>query len=184
MTRFPTPMFRFLGLAFLALLSWSPAPAQAQWQRCASQDEVCRFRGEALVRYGAQGRYEYRVADTNAPRNPLDRRGTLWFPDALDVSAMHDAAQSLLGLHDWTSFCKSREGATGIRTLQEFSYPWFPGATLVMCSDGIGTHWRLEDYPGLLGRDPALVAGMLYRDHVRGRDDATVLVARQAPGER
>ena len=62
MTRFPIPMLRLFGLAFVALVSWSPAPAQAQWQRCASQDEVCRFRGEALVRYGAQGRYEYRVA--------------------------------------------------------------------------------------------------------------------------
>ncbi len=67
-------------------------------------------------------RYEYRVADSDAPRNPLDRRGTLWYPAALDVSAMHDAAQALLGLHDWTSFCKAREGATSIRTLQEFDW--------------------------------------------------------------
>ena len=62
MTCFPTALLRLLGLAFVALLAWSPAPAQAQWQRCANQDEVCRFRGEALVRYGTQGRYEYRVA--------------------------------------------------------------------------------------------------------------------------
>lgn len=67
-------------------------------------------------------RYEYRVADAHAPRNPLDRRGTLWYPAHLNENAMHDAAQSLLGLYDWAAFCKSREGATSIRTLQEFDW--------------------------------------------------------------
>ena len=58
-----TPIkLRLLGLALVALPLSSPSPAQAQWQRCASQDEVCRFKGEALVRYGAEGRYAYRVA--------------------------------------------------------------------------------------------------------------------------
>jgi hypothetical protein len=28
-------------------------------------------------------------------------------------------------------------------------------------------------------RDPALIAGVLYRDHGRGRDDATVVVVRE-----
>ena len=37
-------------------------PGQAQWQPCANQDEVCRFKGEALVRYGAEGRYAFQVA--------------------------------------------------------------------------------------------------------------------------
>lgn len=67
-------------------------------------------------------RYEYRIADADAPRNPLERAGTLWFPGRLDVGAMDEAAGGLLGLHDWASFCKSREGSTSIRTLQEFSW--------------------------------------------------------------
>lgn len=67
-------------------------------------------------------RYEYRVADALAPRNPLERMGTLWFPGSLDAEAMNEAAGGLLGLHDWTSFCKSREGSTNIRTLQEFAW--------------------------------------------------------------
>jgi len=37
-------------------------PGSSPWQRCAGQDEVCRFRGEALVRYGVDGSYAYRVA--------------------------------------------------------------------------------------------------------------------------
>lgn len=67
-------------------------------------------------------RYEYRLADAEAPRNPLHRVNTVWFPASLDVAAMNDAAGLLLGLHDWTSFCKSREGSTNIRTLQEFTW--------------------------------------------------------------
>jgi hypothetical protein len=38
-----------------------PAPP-SPWQRCAGQDEVCRVNGEALVRYGAEGRYAYKLA--------------------------------------------------------------------------------------------------------------------------
>ncbi|HEU4849496.1 MAG TPA: tRNA pseudouridine(38-40) synthase TruA [Terrimesophilobacter sp.] len=76
-------------------------------------------------------RYEYRVADAGAPRNPLVRHGTLWYPRELDESAMQEAADSLLGLHDWASFCKARDGSTSIRTLQEFSWARQPDGTLL-----------------------------------------------------
>ena len=62
MTRSIFAMLRVLGLAVVALPLASPSPAQAQWQPCANQDEVCRFKGEALVRYGAEGRYAFQVA--------------------------------------------------------------------------------------------------------------------------
>ena len=58
----PLSLRRLLALALLALPLFAPTAAQAQWQRCAGQDEVCRFDGPALVRYGAEGRYAYRVA--------------------------------------------------------------------------------------------------------------------------
>lgn len=67
-------------------------------------------------------RYEYRVADASARRDPVARRNTLWYPSALDDKAMSEAAEALLGLHDWAAFCKAREGATSIRTLQGFSW--------------------------------------------------------------
>ncbi len=40
----------------------------------------------------------------------------------LDGAAMDAAALSLLGLHDFGSYCKPREGATTIRTLQSFGW--------------------------------------------------------------
>lgn len=67
-------------------------------------------------------RYEYRIADVGAAHDPRRRSHTLWYPVALDERAMQDAAQSLLGLHDFATFCKPREGATTIRTLQAFDW--------------------------------------------------------------
>lgn len=64
--------------------------------------------------------------------------------------------------------------------IDEFSYPWPPGGLLVLHSDGLATHWDLERYPGLARRHPGLIAGVLYRDFTRGRDDVTVIVARES----
>ena len=74
----------------------------------------------------------------------------------------------------------STNGTAGAeaRHIREFTYPWPEGSLVILHSDGIGTHWNLNDYPGLSMRDPALVAGVIYRDHVRGNDDATILVSR------
>ena len=62
--------------------------------------------------------------------------------------------------------------------LQEFSYPWPADGLLQLHSDGLVSSTGLETYPGLSQRDPALIAGVLYRDFGRGRDDSTVVVAK------
>jgi anti-sigma regulatory factor (Ser/Thr protein kinase) len=63
--------------------------------------------------------------------------------------------------------------------VQEFTYAWPAGALVVLHSDGVGSRWSLSGYPGLLARDPALVAGVLFRDAARDSDDSTVVVARR-----
>jgi tRNA pseudouridine38-40 synthase len=63
-------------------------------------------------------RYAYRICDDAAGIDPLRRREVLWHHRALDVPAMHAAAQMLLGQHDFAAYCKQREGATTIRGLQ------------------------------------------------------------------
>jgi anti-sigma regulatory factor (Ser/Thr protein kinase) len=69
-------------------------------------------------------------------------------------------------------------GMEGGRTVfREFSYPWPEDAVLVLHSDGVASHWDLGDYPGLAGRGPSLIAGVLFRDCCRGNDDATVMAA-------
>jgi len=75
----------------------------------------------------------------------------------------------------------SYNGTVGheVRKIQEFVYQWPKGGLLVMHSDGLATQWRLDRYPGLVAKHPSLIAGVLYRDFNRGRDDVTVLVARE-----
>jgi anti-sigma regulatory factor (Ser/Thr protein kinase) len=65
-----------------------------------------------------------------------------------------------------------------MRKVQTFSYPWSASSVLVLTSDGIATSWNAAHYPGLMQRDPALIASVLFRDHCRGTDDATVVVAK------
>lgn len=66
------------------------------------------------------------------------------------------------------------------RTIRAFDYEWPEGGLLVMHSDGLTTRWDLADYPGLDRHHPALVAAVLFRDHRRVRDDASVVVVRRA----
>lgn len=75
----------------------------------------------------------------------------------------------------------SHNGIVGhnMRKVQEFVAPWPTKALCILCSDGIGTQWDLGKYPGLIHCHPALIAGVLYRDFSRRRDDATVVVARR-----
>ncbi|HET7551052.1 MAG TPA: SpoIIE family protein phosphatase, partial [Gemmatimonadaceae bacterium] len=75
----------------------------------------------------------------------------------------------------------SYNGTVGLalRKVQELTYPWPDGAYLVMHSDGITSRARPDAYPGLIERHPAIVAGVIFRDFYRGRDDATVLVIRE-----
>ena len=76
----------------------------------------------------------------------------------------------------------SHNGTAGheARKIVEFTYPWSANALLIMHSDGLMTRWDLRAYPGLIQRHPSLIAGVLYRDFVRGRDDVTVVAAKVA----
>ena len=76
----------------------------------------------------------------------------------------------------------SHNGTAGhaARKIEEFIYPWLPDSTLVKHTDGLGTQWAIERYPGLVTHHPSLLAGVLYRDFKRGRDDVAVVVAREA----
>ncbi|MFD9715468.1 tRNA pseudouridine(38-40) synthase TruA [Streptomyces sp. NPDC059076] len=67
-------------------------------------------------------RYAYRVTDNPGGVDPLLRGHVLWHDWPLDVDAMNEAARGLVGEHDFAAYCKKREGATTIRTLQQFSW--------------------------------------------------------------
>jgi anti-sigma regulatory factor (Ser/Thr protein kinase) len=68
-----------------------------------------------------------------------------------------------------------------VHKIHEFTYPWDSECLLVMHSDGLISHWSFDAYPGLMLRHPSVIAGVLYRDYVRGKDDVTVVVAQEVP---
>lgn len=82
--------------------------------------------------------YTYRIADRLALRDPLRRHDTAWIepsrkyargavkqgkqnPHQLNDRLMDAEATSVLGLHDFGSFCRPREHSSTIRELTEFS---------------------------------------------------------------
>lgn len=67
-------------------------------------------------------RYAYRLVDSEAALDPLVRHHVLPWRQRLDVDAMNQASFALMGLHDFASFCKPREGATTVRTLTDFRW--------------------------------------------------------------
>lgn len=71
-------------------------------------------------------RYAYRVTDHPGGVDPLLRGHVLWHDWPLDVAAMNAASERLLGEHDFVAYCKKRDGATTIRTLQRLD--WARGA--------------------------------------------------------
>ncbi len=75
----------------------------------------------------------------------------------------------------------SYNGIVGHATprIRELSYPVTPAATIVFHSDGLTAAWQLDRYPGLLQHSCAAIAGVLYRDCKRGRDDSLVVALRR-----
>lgn len=79
----------------------------------------------------------------------------------------------------------SHNGIVGhnVRALQTIPYAWGRRGHAVFHTDGVSSSWTRARYPGVQQHHPAIFAGLIFRDHCRGRDDATVLVVRERPSE-
>lgn len=72
---------------------------------------------------------------------------------------------------------------SNMHKLKEMNVAWSQDATIILHSDGLGTRWDIDQYPGLAACHPSLIAAVLYRDFSRKRDDVTVLVVRENKDE-
>jgi hypothetical protein len=101
----------------------------------------------------------------------VERDGSLCYAGIGNISASMVTPDKSHGL-------ASHNGTLGLRIhrVQQFEYRRAPRAMIVMHSDGISARWDLTRKQDLIHRHPATIAAVLYRDHKRGRDDATVLV--------
>lgn len=101
------------------------------------------------------------------------REGRIRFCGVGNISARAFGAGASQGL-------TSHNGILGLQTrrVQQFEYEGRQLPLLVLHSDGVSARWELDQYEGLRHCHPAVVAGVIYREHRRDRDDATILVAR------
>ena len=146
-------------------------PNDVRVHRVSEADAAFDARFSALWR-----RYTYRIADVPDAVDPLGRAHVLAWPRELDLDAMNKAAVALLGEHDFAAFCKSREGATTIRTLRRLEWERGGGLavvtvvanafchhmvrSLVSCLVAVGDGRRPCEWPGAVltaaRRDPAV----------------------------
>ncbi len=102
-----------------------------------------------------------------------------WKRRSLTYAGIGNVSATLVG----TSISRnlvSQNGTLGAimpRVIHESTYSLEGISSLVMFSDGLASKTSPTSYPGFSTRHPALLAGLLYRDFSRKRDDATVLVA-------
>lgn len=75
------------------------------------------------ARFSALSRqYSYRVRDGGQPVHPLRRWDVVTHKQDLDLGMMNQAAEVLIGEHDFAAFCRRRPGATAIRQLLELAW--------------------------------------------------------------
>ncbi|MGV2903726.1 tRNA pseudouridine(38-40) synthase TruA [Microbacterium sp. AGC62] len=128
-------------------------------------------------------RYRYRLADTQAGFDPLRRHDTTNIRGSLDEQAMDAAARSLIGLHDFASYCKPREEATTIRTLLD--YRWVRDAEGVLIAEVKADAFCHSMVRALVGACAAVGEGrldvedvVLLRDALTRTSEFKVLAAR------
>ena len=116
-------------------------------------------------------RYEYRIADGRARKDPRTAGHTLWISDSLNQAAMNRLGKALLGLHDWASFCRAREGATTIRTLEKFS--WVRDSEGVLCGTVVADAFCHSMVRSLVGAAIAVGKGDLDVSEIVALRDQT-----------
>ena len=137
----------------------------------------------------------FRARPTDPPAAILERagaaaratRGAAATVVRMDLAARQAVVAGVGNVGAWIAADGARQLVTQHGTLgqamprlREERYPFPPGATLVVASDGLKSRLDFGDPPGVLARDPGVIAAALWRDHNRGRDDATVVVVREA----
>ncbi|MGH3821599.1 MAG: tRNA pseudouridine synthase A, partial [Pseudonocardiaceae bacterium] len=66
--------------------------------------------------------YRYRICDAPWGVDPLRRHDTASHHRRLDDAAMTAASRPLLGEHDFAAFCRHREGASTVRSLERLEW--------------------------------------------------------------
>jgi tRNA pseudouridine38-40 synthase len=127
------------------------------------------------ARFSARRRhYLYRLTDRRAPL-ALDRGRLWWVAQPLDEAAMHEAAQALVGNHDFTTFRSSEcQAKSPVKTLDSLDVTRERGEVIVRATARSFLHNQVRSMVGALkkvgeGKWPVAAVGeaLSARDRAR-----------------
>lgn len=96
----------------------------------------------------------------------------------LQFAGVGNISASVISRSGTSKHLMSNNGTVGaeMRPVQTLTYDWNVGDRIILHSDGLTTRWSHRDYPNIMEYHPAIMNALLFRDHVRGKDDATVVI--------
>ena len=105
------------------------------------------------ARFSAIGRhYLYRIVNRRAPLT-LARKKAWWVPKLLDAAAMHEAAQTLVGKHDFTTFRSTQcQAQSPVKTLDRLVVTRCGDAVEIRASARSFLHNQVRSMVGSLKR--------------------------------
>ena len=103
------------------------------------------------ARYSATARhYRYRILSRRAPP-ALERDRVWWLPVALDAALMHEAAQALVGRHDFTTFRAAQcQANSPLRTLDRLDVSRYADEIVIEASARSFLHNQVRSMVGSL----------------------------------
>ena len=123
--------------------------------------EAFHARFSALRRY-----YRYKILDDNKVLDPLSRIDVATWYRPLDVDVMNETSALLLGEHDFAAFCKYREGATTIRTLEK--YEWKRNSEGILVADIVADAFCYSMVRNLVGAIVCVADGRFNPEWIVG----------------
>jgi tRNA pseudouridine38-40 synthase len=123
--------------------------------------EAFHARFSALRRY-----YRYKILDENKVLDPLARLDVATWYRPLDVDVMNETSALLLGEHDFAAFCKYREGATTIRTLEK--YEWKRNSEGILVADIVADAFCYSMVRNLVGAVVCVADGRFNPEWIVG----------------
>jgi len=129
----------------LGINSNLPADINVSW--------VTEPKGDFHARFSARSR-SYQYVILNRPvRSALQRHRAWWVRKALEVERMQEAAQALLGEHDFSSFrAASCQASSPVRTISELTVRKAGDYIYVDCSANAFLHHMVRNLVGSLAR--------------------------------
>ena len=110
--------------------------------------------------------YRYKILDENKVLDPLARLDVATWYRPLDVDVMNETSALLLGEHDFAAFCKYREGATTIRTLEK--YEWKRNSAGILVADIVADAFCYSMVRNLVGAVVCVADGRFNPEWIVG----------------